>query len=62
MVYILFNRKFFYYDDDRIKGVYKDFKFLIRQRLLYFSNFMKLIKELDRVDNGSWVYFQVKYM
>ena len=60
--YISSNRKFLYYDDDRIKGAYKDFKPPTRQRLLYFNNFTKLIKELEGADNGSRAYFQVKYL
>lgn len=58
--YVSHNRKFLYYDDDRIKGAYKDFKPPTKQRVLYFSNFTKLIKELERADNGSRAYFQVK--
>lgn len=56
--YISPNRTFLYYDDDRIKGAYKDFKPPTKQRLLYFSNFTKLIKELESADNGSRAYFQ----
>jgi len=56
--YISDNRKFLYYDDDRIKGAYKDFKPPTKQRLLRFSNFTKLIKELERANNGSRAYFQ----
>ena len=59
--YVSHTRRFLYYDDDRIKGAYKDFKPPTKQTLLYFSNFTKLIKELERADNGSRAYFQVKY-
>ena len=54
--YISPNRTFLYYDNDIIKGAYKDFKPPTKQRLLYFT---KLIKELESADNGSRAYFQV---
>lgn len=59
--YISETRKFLYFDDDLIKGAYKDFKPPTTKRLLYFSNFTMLMKELEKADNGSRAYFQVWY-
>jgi len=56
--YFSTNRKFLYYDDDRIKGAYKDFQPPTKKMLLYFKNFSELMAELDRADNGSRAYFQ----
>ena len=59
IVFFSENRKFLYYDDDRIKGAYKDFQQPTKKMLLYFKNFSELMVELDRADNGSRAYFQV---
>ena len=59
IVFFSENRKFLYYDDDRIKGAYKDFQPPTKKMLLYFKNFSELMVELDRADNGSRAYFQV---
>ena len=53
------NRKFLYFDDDRIKGAYKDWNPPTNKMLLYFKNFSELMEELDKADNGSRAYFQV---
>lgn len=51
-------RQFLYYDDDHMKGTYKEWKPPITKKFLYFSNFTKLMKEIEEADNGSRAYFQ----
>lgn len=58
VAYFSKTRKFLYYDDNRIKGVFKDFVPPTEKLLLYFQNFSRLVEDLEKADNGSRAYFQ----
>lgn len=52
------DRIFLYYDDDRIKGAFKEWHPPTKRMLMYFTNFSELMDELETANNGSRAYFQ----
>lgn len=56
--YFSHTRQFLYYDDDEMKGIYKEWKPPIIKKFLNFSNFTKMMEEIEEANNGSRAYFQ----
>lgn len=52
------NRKFLYYDEDKLTGAFKEWNPPTKKMFVYFKNFSKLMEELEEADNGSRAYFQ----
>lgn len=57
--YFFVNRKFLYYDEDKLTGAFKEWNPPTKKMFVYFKNFSKLMEELEEADNGSRAYFQV---
>lgn len=53
------SRQFLYYNDDLIKGDYKKWKPPTESRYVYFHEFVDIVKELKKTNNGSRAYFMV---
>ena len=53
------NRKFLYYDEDKLTGAFKEWNPPTKKMFVYFKRFSKLMEELEEADNGSRAYFQV---
>lgn len=53
------DRIFLYFDDDRIKGAFKEWHPPTKRMLMYFTNFSELMDELETANNGSRAYFQI---
>ncbi|EDO30429.1 predicted protein, partial [Nematostella vectensis] len=56
--YVSRNRRFLFYEEDRISGDYAKWKPPHVRKLVGFQEFMEMVKEMETSDNGTRSYFQ----
>jgi len=60
VVYVSSQRRFLFFDEDKLIDDYKNWTPPHQKKLMYFHEFLEMVKNLTEANNGTRSYLQVR--